>query len=150
MAVAGDHDFKIVSLTPSVTLRADVKPVEGEDCTSYYRGAQNIFLGVFMLLVTCYVFKILCYFVIPFNICEANLTITDSRFQKSSSIRHVAELFTTNKKIGQKSEAFVMVFTDGGPDHNISFLNVLISWLAYFFIGGCDSLVVGRTTHTQI
>ena len=37
-AVAGDHDFKIVSLTPSVTLRVDVKPDEGEDTTSYYRG----------------------------------------------------------------------------------------------------------------
>ena len=38
-----------------------------------------------------------------------------------------------------------MVFTDGGPDDNISFLKVMISWLAYFIIGGCYSLVVGRT-----
>ena len=37
-AIAGDHDFKIVNLTPSVTLRVDVQPDEGEDCTSYYRG----------------------------------------------------------------------------------------------------------------
>jgi hypothetical protein len=36
--IAGDHDFKIVSLTPSVTLRVDVKPDEGEDGTSDYRG----------------------------------------------------------------------------------------------------------------
>ncbi len=36
--IAGDHDFKIVSLTPSVTLRVNVKPDEGEDGTSYYRG----------------------------------------------------------------------------------------------------------------
>ncbi len=52
-------------------------------------------------------------------------------------------------KMGKKPEAFVMVFTDGGPDHYISFLNVMISWLAYFISGGCDSLVVGRTVPTQ-
>jgi hypothetical protein len=38
MSISGDHDFKIVSLAPSVALRADVKPDEGEDVTSYYRG----------------------------------------------------------------------------------------------------------------
>ena len=96
--VAGDHDFKIVSLTPSVTLSVDVKPDEEEDCSSYYRGAQERFLDAFMLLVTCYVFKILCYFVIPFNIDEANVTIKDSIFQKSGPIRHVTEVLTTNKK----------------------------------------------------
>ena len=41
-AIAGDHDVKVVSLTPSVTLRVDVKPDEGEDGTSYYRGKKNI------------------------------------------------------------------------------------------------------------
>ncbi len=38
-SIAGDHDFKIVSLTPSVTLRVDVSLDEGEDGISYYRGA---------------------------------------------------------------------------------------------------------------
>ena len=37
-AIADDRDFNVVSLTPSVTLRVDVKPDEGEDGTSYYRG----------------------------------------------------------------------------------------------------------------
>jgi len=32
--IASDHDFKIVSLTPSVTLRVDVKADEGEDGSS--------------------------------------------------------------------------------------------------------------------
>jgi len=34
-AIAGDHDFTIVSLTPSVALRVDVKLDEGADETSY-------------------------------------------------------------------------------------------------------------------
>jgi hypothetical protein len=40
-SIAGDHDFKAVSLyslTSIVTLRVDIKPDEGEDGTSYYRG----------------------------------------------------------------------------------------------------------------
>ncbi len=41
-AIAGDHDFKCVSLTPSVTLRVEVQPDEGEDGTSYYRGKTKI------------------------------------------------------------------------------------------------------------
>ena len=35
--IAGDHGFKTVSLTPSVILRVDVKPREGENGTLYYR-----------------------------------------------------------------------------------------------------------------
>ncbi len=85
---------------------------------------------------------------ISFNIGEANVTIKDSIFQKSGPIMHVTKLLTMNKKMGKKPEAFVMVFTDGGPDHNILFLNVTISWLAYFIMGGCDSLVVSRTAPT--
>jgi hypothetical protein len=55
-AIAGDHDFKIVSLTPSVTLRVDIKPDEGEDRTSYYRGVFIIFvigvdIGVTIMLL---------------------------------------------------------------------------------------------------
>ena len=50
-AVAGDHDFKIVSLTPSVTLRVHVKSDEGEDGTSYYRGVFLVALVVKHILI---------------------------------------------------------------------------------------------------
>jgi hypothetical protein len=43
-AASGDPDFKIVSLTPSVTLRVDVKPDEGEDGTFYYRAVFHVVL----------------------------------------------------------------------------------------------------------
>jgi len=33
-----------------------------------------------------------------------------------------------------------MIYTDGGPDHNISFLNVKIAWLAYF-LSRFDTLI---------
>ena len=53
----------------------------------------------------------------------------------------------TNK--GKMNDAFVLAFTDGGPDHNISFLNVMISWLEYVIMGKCDFLIVARTSPTQ-
>jgi len=62
---------------------------------------------------------------------------------------HATELLVINTRVNKKADAFVMAFTDGGPDHNISFLNVMISWLAYFIVRGCDILVVGRTAPTQ-
>ncbi len=63
-AVAGDRDTKIVSLTPNVALRVDVKTGEWEDCTSYYRGAQERFLDVFYVtsyyLLCGYNFMLFC------------------------------------------------------------------------------------------
>ena len=48
--IVGDHDFKIDSLTPSVTLRVDVKHDEEEDGgTSYYRGVLPMLLMVILL-----------------------------------------------------------------------------------------------------
>ncbi len=77
------------------------------------------------------------------------MTIKDSIFQPSSPIRHAAELLAVNKRLGTMPDACTLAFTDGGPDQNISFLNVMVSWLAYFIVSGCDSLVVGRTAPTQ-
>jgi hypothetical protein len=144
-SIAGDHDFKIVSLTPSVTLWVEVKPDEGDDMTSYYRGVP-VFLLLSFLVDICTP-KTISAFV--FFIGEANATVKCAIFQASSPIRHPAELLAINKRVEMKPDVLVMAFIDGGPDRNISFLNVMISWLAYFIANGCDSLVVARTTPTQ-
>ena len=36
--VAGDHDFHDVNITLSVCLQVDIKPNEGQEMISYYRG----------------------------------------------------------------------------------------------------------------
>ncbi len=77
------------------------------------------------------------------------MTLKDAIFQASSPIRHAAELLNMNTNLNRKHGAFVMAFTDGGPDHNISFFNVMISWLGYFILGKCDLLIVARTSPTQ-
>ncbi len=46
-SIAGNHDFKIISLTPSVTLRVDASPDKGEDRTSCYRGGSLSLFNVF-------------------------------------------------------------------------------------------------------
>jgi hypothetical protein len=62
-AIAGDHDFKVVSLTPSVTLRVEVSPDEGEDCTSYYRGKSRLqFYFTYMMQSTYVYFILFLYF----------------------------------------------------------------------------------------
>ena len=43
-SIAGDHDFRIASLTLSVALRVDVKPDKEEDGTSFYRGMVRLLL----------------------------------------------------------------------------------------------------------
>ena len=77
------------------------------------------------------------------------MTVKDAIIQASTHIRHAAELLAINKTMERKSEACVIAFTDVGFDHNVSFLNVVISRLAYFISSRCDSLVVGRTSPTQ-
>ncbi len=113
ISIVGDRDFKIVSLTPSVTLRVEVRLDEGEDHTSYYRGKPLLLLSFHCTLVIM-LFKFAFYM---FSIGEANVTLKDSIFQGSSPIRHAAELLAINKRAKRKLDAFVMVFTDGGPDH---------------------------------
>jgi hypothetical protein len=40
-AIADDHDFKVMSLTPSVTLCVDTSPDKGENGTSFYGGESR-------------------------------------------------------------------------------------------------------------
>ena len=64
---------------------------------------------------------------------EANVTLKDAIFQASTPVRHAVELLAMNSSKGNTNDAFVFAFTDGGPDHNISFLNVLKSLLGFIF-----------------
>ena len=78
------------------------------------------------------------------------MTLKDAIFQGSSLVRHDVELLAImNSRKGNIPDSFVLAFADGGPDHNISFLNVITSWLGYFILGRYNFLVVARTTPTQ-
>jgi hypothetical protein len=45
--------------------------------------------------------------------------------------------------------AALLMFTDGGPDHNCKHLSVQTALLALFLLGGMDTLIVLRTAPQQ-
>ena len=68
----------------------------------------------------------------------------DAVLQPSSALRHATEVNSIIvPKIGNKSILFV--YTDGGPDHRLTFFSVQLSLIALFLNLNLDLLVVGRT-----
>ena len=141
-SVAGDHDFYIVNFTPSVRLHVYVKPDKGQDMISYYRGKSPAFLIIryFIDVATRY----LTAYLFP---GKAHVLLKDAIFQPLGPIHHATELLTLRKNA--RPNGVEMIYTNGGPDHNINFLNVQIARLAYFILSRFDTLIVGRTTPTQ-
>jgi hypothetical protein len=73
--------------------------------------------------------------------------LKDAIFQPSGLIRHATELLNLRKNA--RPNGVEIIYNDGGPNHNITFLNVQIARLAYFILSRCDTLIVGRTTPTK-
>ena len=74
---------------------------------------------------------------------EVNVGYKDAILKPSSALRHSTELYSILiPKIGNKSVLFV--YTDGGPDHRLTF-SVQLVLVALFLNLNLDLLVVGRT-----
>jgi hypothetical protein len=71
--------------------------------------------------------------------------LKDSIVQPSNPFRHAAELNTnlTTQKLDEKP--ILLVFTDGGPDHNIKNSGTILSWLSVADTKDLDYLCVVRT-----
>ena len=71
--------------------------------------------------------------------------VKDSAFEASSPIRHSTELcnIMTSKSLDTKPILFL--YTDGGPDHRLTFLSVQLSLIACFLRLDLDFLCVCRT-----
>ncbi len=80
---------------------------------------------------------------------QAHVWLKDSVFEGSSRVRHARELLILGNAIGDDLRGFAMIYSDGGHDHNVSFYNFIMSWLAYFTLSGHDILIVARTAPTQ-
>ena len=100
--VAGDHDFHVCNLTPSVTLLTDIKahPDGNGDLPSLYKGDSS------RLTAKCCIISHDDYVVVNnrFAICvhcvvgTVHVYLKDSIFQASSPTRHTAELGMLIKK----------------------------------------------------
>jgi hypothetical protein len=74
--------------------------------------------------------------------------IKDAVFQPSTPLRHATEV---KGIIGDKMKDLrvLLMYTDGGPDHNVKYLTVWVSLIWLFLSGDLDLLVAARTCPTQ-
>ena len=71
--------------------------------------------------------------------------IKDNVFEPSSTWRHATELksiFEINQRI---VKPLLLLYTDGGPDHNITFIKTQLSLIALFFEWDLDFICAVRT-----
>ena len=74
--------------------------------------------------------------------------LKDSIFEASCPTRHTTELGKLMKTMFTNAVAIVM-YTDGGPDHNCKNTSVRLGLLALFLELDLDTIVVMRTAPTQ-
>ena len=70
--------------------------------------------------------------------------IKDAVFEASSPIRHAAELYNILKS-RDDSHPMLFIYSDGGPDHRLTYLSVQLSLIALFIKLDLDVLIAGRT-----
>ena len=78
----------------------------------------------------------------------AHIYLKNSIFQASSPTRHTAELGMLIKIMYPSADALIL-FTDGGPDHNNKHISVRLGLLALFSELDLDTMVGMRTAPTQ-
>lgn len=119
--VAADHDFHVSGLVPSVAFVVNIP----QNCSdSFFQGRTFV-------------------------------TTKDKVFQPSSPLRHSTELTTVLSSLDEPGEgtasddleqkSILLIFTDGGPDHRVTFETVKLSLLSLFMELDLDMLVALRT-----
>lgn len=69
--------------------------------------------------------------------------LKDSVFQPSSPLRHGAELYNIIQRIDRRP--ILCIYSDGGPDHRITYLSVQVSLICLFRALDLDYLIAART-----
>ena len=78
---------------------------------------------------------------------QVHVGIKDNVFEPSSTWRHATELksiFEINQRIVRP---LLLLYTDGGPDHNITFIKTQLSLIALFYSWDLDFICAVRTPH---
>ena len=75
---------------------------------------------------------------------DVYIGIKDSVFQPSSAIRHAKELHSilVSKMVGRH---ILFMYSDGGPDHRLTYISVQLSLIALFKNLDLDVLIAART-----
>jgi hypothetical protein len=70
--------------------------------------------------------------------------LKDAVFQASSPIRHTTELSSILIK-ADVNKPILLLYTDGGPDHRLTYMSVKVALLCLFFKHNLDMLIAVRT-----
>lgn len=68
----------------------------------------------------------------------------DSVFEHSTPIRHMCELYQTLQSISF-TKSILFIYSDGGPDHRLTYFSVKLSLICLFLKLDLDYLCAGRT-----
>lgn len=113
--VAGDHDYHISGLVPSVAFILEI-PEDSRE--SFFQG-------------------------------QGCVTTKDKIFQPSNPLRHATELMNIMSSLDtpeqDEGKSVLIVFTDGGPDHRVTYDTVKLSLLSIFMEMDLDMLIALRT-----
>lgn len=74
---------------------------------------------------------------------QVNIGLKDPIFESSTPMRH-AELYDILIN-SQQGHHYLLVYTDGGSDHQLRFLRVQLSWICLFLALDLDYFVAVRT-----
>ena len=75
---------------------------------------------------------------------KVHVGLKDPIFQPSNPMRHNSELYNLLVNDEQQNP-FLLIYTDGGPDHHVNYLRVQLSLIALFVTLDLDLLVAVRT-----
>ena len=80
-----------------------------------------------------------------------HVTVKDKIFQPSNAFRHAAELIQTQQASESTNNAneILMIYSDGGPDHRVTYGSVQVSLICLFILLDLDMLVAARNAPGQ-
>ena len=73
------------------------------------------------------------------------VSLKDSIFEASSPMRHAAEIRQTVSQTGNLGKSIRILYSDGGPDHRVTYPSVQLSLMCMFILDDLDVLIAGRT-----
>lgn len=80
---------------------------------------------------------------------QVMVTVKDTIFQPSNPLRHAAEMNNFLRRTGSNGQPIRLIFSDGGPDHRVTYPSVKLAYIAMFLQDDLDYLLAMRTAPHQ-
>ena len=80
---------------------------------------------------------------------QVHVLLKDAAFEPSSAVRHATELASIITSKYSPTPPILFLYTDGGPDHNLSHVGVQLSIIALFLYLDLDFICASRTCPYQ-